>query len=150
MRSIEQGVRNSVGALANLDLEPERPMAGGPDRVLAVTAVIGFEGRYRGLLSLHCPEPLAVRIAAGMLGVTPAGIDDDVCDAIGRVANILGGEVKGLLSPGGRDVAISPPTLLCGDWDWVADPAADSEGVYCSFRHDGERLLVGVKVSRAG
>lgn len=149
LRSIEKGLQDSVGALACIELEPDRQSVSGPDRAMVVTAMVGFKGLFHGLVSLHCPEALALRIAGGMLGIDPSGIDDDVRDAMGEVVNIVGGEVKRLLSPGGLEVALSPPSVYHGDDDRCDGTPDGQEGLLCAYLHEGERLLVRVAVSKA-
>lgn len=146
VQRIETGLQNSVGILADMELEFEPHSTDGPDEAMSVTAVIGFDGEYRGVLSLHCPEAIALRIAEGMLGIKPEDIDDDVRDAVGEVVNILGGEVKSFLSPGGLEVALSTPEVFYGNDEFPGHLRHNPESLFCAYRHSGARFLVGVRV----
>ncbi len=115
-----------------------------------VTALVGFEGTYNGLVALHCPEPLARRIAAGLLRVTGEVAFQDVHDAMGEMVNILGGDMKLFLDNGGRRVQLSIPSVFTGDGAFHAEFLSASETVSCSMASGSERLLIGVQVSRSG
>lgn len=145
-------VRRSVSDLtticANLELEHEHPPPVPTALASAVTALIGFEGAYQGLVWAHCSEPLAVRMAAGMRG-GGAHSDDDVRDALGEMVNILGGEVKLFLSPGGRDVSLSLPAVFLGSGMYCPRFVPSPDSLCCSFLHGGERLMVGLLLRKA-
>lgn len=70
----------------------------GPGDALAVGAV-RISGAWDGWVTLEVPVAMARRVAAAMLGLAggepPAAAD--VSDAVGELANIIGGNVKSLL-----------------------------------------------------
>jgi chemotaxis protein CheX len=81
----------------------------------AVEAQVHIAGTWRGAVVLHTSETLAERIAQKMFGMdsdrrrpTP----EDKQDAFGEVANITGGNIKGLLSEG--DAYLSLPAVVQG------------------------------------
>lgn len=58
---------------------------------------IFITGAWDGSVSLRCTEALGRRVASGMFGVGPDRVsDEDVQDALGELANILGGNIKPL------------------------------------------------------
>lgn len=138
--------RNLFSVMADIALEECHE---GPDvqQEKWVTALVGFEGTYSGLVALHCPEPLARRIAAGLLCVAGDVAVEDVHDAMGEVVNILGGDVKLFLAGGGREVRLSTPSVFEGDRDFHAEFLAVPETVSCTLNEGGERLLIGVQIS---
>jgi chemotaxis protein CheX len=70
----------------------------------AVTASIGVHGSWEGLVTFTCPSAAAQDVARRMLDLPDdASVDrSDVDDAVGEVANVLGGHVKALVARGGR------------------------------------------------
>jgi len=113
-----------------------------------VTALIGFEGAYSGLVALHCPEPLARRTAAGLLCAGEEPDMQDVFDAMGEIVNILGGDMKLYLDKGGRRVRLSTPTVFVREGDFYAEFQSVPDTVACTMAADGERLMISVQLCR--
>lgn len=113
----------------------------------SITGMVGLAGIYTGILSIHCPQPLALRITSNMLGMEVEEIGEDVDDALGEIANMLGGHVKQVLSPGGRDLNLSIPTVIAGE-DYTVKCMADKDCVIIAFNWDGERFLVGLTLRK--
>lgn len=140
-------VSDILNNVANMNLMPESPSIRPNTDRAAITAIVMFEGNYRGFVSLHCPESLAVRIASGMRGNRHVTIPENVCDELGEVINILGSDVKLFLSPTGKTLSLSPPFIFCGD-QHNYNMSNYPEGLCCSFRDGDERLVVGVMVKK--
>lgn len=113
----------------------------------SVTGMVGLAGTYTGILSIHCPKPLALRVTSNMLGMPVDEVGDDVNDALGEIANMLGGYVKQILSKGGLDINLSIPTVIAGE-DYTVNSMSDSDCVIIPFINDGERFLVGLKLHK--
>lgn len=76
----------------------------------SITGMVGFAGIYSGVISIHCPVSLALKITSSMLGMDCEEVNEDLSDAIGEIANMLGGGVKQVLSKGGLMSSFpSPP-----------------------------------------
>lgn len=112
-----------------------------------VTAMIGFEGTCRGLVALHCPEPLAQRIASGLIGAVGDVDTVELYDAMGEVANILGGDIKLYLGRGGSDIQLSIPAVFAGDGAFLEGFLAGPDTIACTMAAGEERLMVGVQLS---
>lgn len=80
----------------------------------SISGVIGLAGTHRGVLAIHLPDKVAIGITESFLGMDVAEIDEDVEDAVGELANMLGGNVKAILSENGRDIELSLPTTIKG------------------------------------
>lgn len=145
---VRRSVSDFTTICANLELDHEHPPPVPAGLAPAVTALIGFEGAYQGLVWAHCSEPLAKRMAAGMRGGGPS-CGDGVRDALGEMVNILGGEVKLFLSPAGSDVTLSLPAAFHGCGRYCPRFAPSPDSLYCSFRHGGERLMIGLLLRKA-
>lgn len=81
----------------------------------SVTGMIGFGGLYKGVLALHMPNQVAMKITGNFLGMDVEEINEDVMDAIGELANMLGGSVKSILSANGKDIELSMPSTIAGE-----------------------------------
>lgn len=137
--------RNVFRVMANIALkechdQPVEQQDGG------VTALVGFEGAFSGLVALHCPEQLARRTSAILLCAGEEVAAHDVCDAMGEVVNILSGDIKLYLDRGGRQVRLSTPSVFESDADFHEEFLAAPGTVACTMYAGEERLMIGVKV----
>lgn len=80
----------------------------------SISGVIGLAGRHKGVLAVHLPFAVARAITGSFLGMDVEEINEDVEDAIGEVANMLGGSVKAILTEKGRDIELSLPSTIIG------------------------------------
>jgi chemotaxis protein CheX len=83
-----------------LDPEGIAPLIPVPPAVVStdVTASVSVTGAWRGHVLVSCSDVASRNAAAALLGIDLAEVsDDDVADALGELANIIGGNVKSLL-----------------------------------------------------
>jgi chemotaxis protein CheX len=77
-----------------------------------ITASISLTGSWKGAVLVECGQHEAFRFTTQMIGIDlPTEFNDDVRDAIGELANMVGGNLKSAL-PGG--VGLSLPTVVWG------------------------------------
>lgn len=81
----------------------------------SITGMVGLAGIHKGMLAVHFPNTLALAITTSFLGMEVEEINEDVQDAIGEIANMLGGNVKTILSDKGRDIQLSLPSTISGE-----------------------------------
>lgn len=81
----------------------------------SISGVIGLAGAFKGVLAIHLPKELAMQITGNFLGMDVEEINEDVEDAIGEIANMLGGDVKGFLTTSGSDIDLSLPSTISGE-----------------------------------
>ena len=63
-----------------------------------VTAAVHITGEWEGTVAVACDDDLAREITGVFFGVEPTEADDgEINDAIGEVANMIGGNVKALM-----------------------------------------------------
>ena len=94
----------------------------------SISGVIGLAGTHKGVLAIHLPHHVAIAITGSFLGM-------DVEDAVGELANMLGGNVKAILSEKGRDIDLSLPTTISGShYDY--QPNKDAERIFIQFQCD--------------
>lgn len=133
-----------------LDLEDSYPLNEPVTKFhCSITSMVGLAGTYTGVLSIHCPQTFAMRIASNMLGMDVDEVGEDVNDALGEIANMLGGYVKQVLSKGGLDINLSIPTVIAGE-DYTITAMSDSDCVVIPFENEGERFLVSMKLNKEG
>lgn len=113
----------------------------------SITGMVGFAGTYSGVVSIHCPVALALKITSSMLGMECEEVNEDLNDAIGEIANMLGGNVKQVLSKGGLDVKLSIPTVISGE-DYTINSLSDSDCVVIPFNIDDDRFIVGLTLKK--
>lgn len=107
----------------------------------SISGLIGLAGKSKGLLAIHLPDATAIAITTAFLGIEVAEIDDDVRDAIGELANMLGGSIKSALDPLGGDIQLSMPSAIYGE-EYAIDCLADALKVTVPFELDGSTFLV--------
>jgi len=100
----------------------------------SITAIIGFSGDTKGLLAVHMPLKVAFAVTGSFLMMDVSELNEDVEDAIGELANMLGGEIKNMLSSGGKGIDLSVPSTISGaSYDFQA-------------RRENDRYLVNFQV----
>ena len=92
------------------------------------TATIGFAGGWNGFVSITCSKNAAQFITSLLLGIDSANVScEDIRDAIGEVANMVGGRFKSLFSElnnSGKEVfKMSIPSVIQGKEYNVFAPA---------------------------
>lgn len=113
----------------------------------SITGMVGFAGIYSGVISIHCPVALALKMTSNMLGMECDEINEDLNDAIGEIANMLGGNVKQVLSKGGLDVKLSIPTVIAGE-EYTVNSLSDSDCVVIPFHIDENKFIVGLTLTK--
>jgi|WetSurMetagenome_2_1015567.scaffolds.fasta_scaffold20848_5 chemotaxis protein CheX len=77
-----------------------------------ITAAISLAGSWKGAVLVECGLSEAFLFTSRMIGIdAPTSLNDDVRDALGELANMVGGNLKSVL-PGG--VTLSLPTVVWG------------------------------------
>ncbi len=98
----------------------------------SISGVIGLAGKYKGVLAVHMPSKVAMAITGSFLGMDVDEMNADVEDAVGELANMLGGNVKSILSETGRDIELSLPSTIIGK-QYDFQPTKDAERVIIPF-----------------
>lgn len=103
----------------------------------SVTGMVGLAGTHKGMLAIHIPDEVAKSVTAHFLGIDVGEVNDDVLDAVGELANMLGGTVKSILSAKGRDIDLSLPTTIYGE-EYVFQCSDDHQLIIIPFSVNGE------------
>ena len=77
-----------------------------------VTCAVYFAGVWTGASLIECPLKMAYEFTARLMRIPkPVEFDNDVCDALGELANMIGGNLKSVLP---RGVSLSIPSVVEG------------------------------------
>ncbi len=112
----------------------------------SVSGIVGLAGETKGLLAIHLPQKTALDVTTAFLGMEVKEIDEDVCDAIGELANMLGGCLKAAIDPSGSKVQLSMPSAIHGQ-EYTIDCLADAELVTVPFTFDDNTFMVELQIS---
>lgn len=113
----------------------------------SITGVIGLAGTHKGVLAMHFPHPVAMAITGSFLGMDVDEINEDVEDAVGELANMLGGSVKSILSANGRDIELSLPSIISGK-NYDFQPTGDIDRVVIPFQCDAGDFTVELELEK--
>jgi chemotaxis protein CheX len=83
-----------------LDTDGEKPLVPVPPDKLSkeVVAAVAVSGAWHGLVLIACSRPASREAAAALLGMGADEVTEgDIDDALGELANVIGGNVKSLL-----------------------------------------------------
>lgn len=113
----------------------------------SISGVIGLAGTHKGVLAIHLPHRVAMDITSGFLGIDVNEMNSDVEDAVGELANMLGGNVKSILSEKGRDINLSMPTTISGrHYDYQSNK--DAERILIPFRCETGQFTVELQLEK--
>ena len=113
----------------------------------SITGVIGLAGTHKGVLAIHFPNAVAMAITGSFLGMDVDEINEDVEDAVGELANMLGGSVKSILSAKGRDIDLSLPSVISGE-NYDFQPTRDIDRVVITFQCDAGDFIVELELEK--
>jgi chemotaxis protein CheX len=109
-QAIEQIVENVFQTM--MGLEVHQTDIASPPAGEVITASISLAGTWKGAVLVECGLREAMAFTSRMIGIDPpTELNDDVRDALGELANMVGGNLKSIL-PGG--VELSLPSVVWG------------------------------------
>lgn len=128
-----------------MDLGVGNPVEGKGGEVASnITAMLGLGGDIRGMLSVHCPEAVAVAITSGFLGMDVDGLNEDVKDAIGEIANMIAGNLKIAFAGYDLKIELAIPTSIIGE-SYRVGGMVGARRVAVPFTMDNGQFLVELK-----
>ena len=146
-RYIIEATKEVFSTMMVMEVEDQYPMQEPVNEFhCSITGMVGLAGSYTGILSIHCPQPLALKITSNMLGMEVEEVGEDVNDALGEIANMLGGHVKQVLSKGGSDLNLSIPTVISGETYTIS--SVNDDTVIIPFQFEDEKFLVGLTIRK--
>lgn len=116
-----------------LNLAVEQCLKASPPTPGTLTASVHFAGEWKGAVLLQCKPAQAFVFTSRLIaGIRPVRVDADVRDALGELANMLGGNLKSVLPPG---VALSMPSVVEGS-DYAVHICGGNAAATVSFASD--------------
>lgn len=113
----------------------------------SITGMVGLAGVQKGVLAVHFPKQLALDVTGSFLGMEVTDIDADVQDAIGEIANMLGGNLKTILSDRGKDIQLSLPSTIYGE-EYAFSSQAEVDQVILPFQAPSGLFYVEIELER--
>jgi chemotaxis protein CheX len=113
----------------------------------SISGVIGLAGTRRGVLAIHLPYSVAFAITGNFLGMEIAEMNTDVEDAIGELANMMGGSLKAFLSEKGRDINLSMPSTISGR-KYAFEPTSDAEILFIPFSSEAGDFMIELQLEK--
>jgi len=96
-RELEQIVATVWAAMLGVEVEPSDPTAHAGEGC-PMTGCVQIMGAWEGAVVLTCPAPLVRRAAAGVFGIGPAEVTQELArDLLGELTNMVAGNLKALL-----------------------------------------------------
>jgi chemotaxis protein CheX len=107
---LAQIVNSVFGAMMGLQVSEDGPSwFPSADRL---TASVHLAGDWNGAVLVECGRELACRFAGRFLSIDPPdAVDDVVRDVLGELANMIGGNLKCVLT---RGIRLSMPSIVDG------------------------------------
>ena len=94
--------------MAGIEIFPSE--AALPETDLFLESVLDYLFICKGSVVLECSAPVAFAFTERLMGIpTPTEFNDDVKDSMGELVNMIGGNLKGLLSV---DTVLSAPVVF--------------------------------------
>ncbi len=116
---------------------PEGPS----EEPMDITAMVGVAGRLCGVISVQCGTKSSTIMAAHMLGVEPAQIGPEMCDAFGEICNMIAGNFKNKIAGLADGCMLSVPTVVTGS-DYSFHSLADSPTLQVRFLFEGKPVII--------
>ncbi len=146
-QDIADATQEIFSSMVMLEVTPGEPFKRADSKLSSsISGIIGLAGTIKGILAIHLPNAAALAITTAFLGMDVEEIDEDVCDAVGELANMLGGSIKAILDPSGSEIQISMPSAVHGE-EYAVDCLADAEAVAIPFTFNGQTFIVELQIS---
>lgn len=121
-------------------LQPSKPLAEGESRV---TGSVQISGAFSGAVAVECSLDLARRAAASMFALEEAAVGrSEIRDALGEIANMIGGNVKALLPAPSR---LSVPEVVDDQLEAAAEKEPPTHAV--SLGYEDHEIVISIVVA---
>ena len=124
--SLEGSLKESIKEVIGITFGDSPEFVTPDESAKGLSAIIGISEGLSGYLAIHMAPETACTVAGTMFGDSYTEVDDIVCDAVGELANMLGGSLKKFSGRFGEPFKISVPTIVQGN-DYGTHAAKDSE-----------------------
>lgn len=138
--ALRESVREVFQAMMGLNVTPADPVALAWPPLQQYTSMIGLAGEVSGLIYFICGQPLACLVTSSMLGMEIAENDPSITDALGEVANMVGGSLKNKV-PEFMHNRLSLPSVVSGSDFEIHIPGGRDEEV-AAFETNGHPFIL--------
>ncbi|WP_287831679.1 chemotaxis protein CheX [Idiomarina sp.] len=109
-------LQNVLSMMAQIELKPGKPQIKKDEYARGdVSGMIGMVGpQVKGSFSISFEENLACEIMHKMLGELPDSVDEEVCDMVGEITNMVTGGAKKELAERGFEFDMATPIVVSG------------------------------------
>lgn len=143
---IIESTQEIFSSMIMLDIAPGEPFKRNDDCLRnSISGIIGLAGTTKGLLAIHLSNDAALAVTTAFLGMDVDQINEDVRDAVGELANMLGGSLKAVLDPNGSDIQLSMPSAIHGE-EYSVDCLANASTVSVPFKVEDHRFTVELQI----
>lgn len=131
-----QALQNVMSMMAQTELKPGKPQLKKDDVARGdVSGIIGMVGpQIKGSFSISFEENLACEIMNKMLGEMPESVDDEVCDMVGEITNMVTGGAKKTLGEKGYEFDMATPIVVSGK-DHTISHRSEGPRIIMPFSH---------------
>jgi chemotaxis protein CheX len=140
---LEMAIREVFELMLGCQLTvPESPS----EEPMDITAMVGLAGKLCGLMSVQCNTKSSTIMASKMLGVEPAQIGPEMCDAFGEICNMVAGNFKNKISGLGEGCMLSVPTVITGN-DYSLHSMIDSPALEVRMLFEGRPMVITLQIN---
>lgn len=144
-------VMKSVGDFASVFADMELDSMMEPEEEAhqeGMTALVRFEGNYKGVVWASCSESFAELIACRLRRVDLSQIEEGKRAAMIDMVTLLGGDIKLMFSPSKSDVRLTGVSVFKPEEADCSDIIRNPDNLRCMFKHSNEHLHVGVMLGK--
>lgn len=146
--NIIESAKEIFTTMVMMDIAAQEDVVAGPQPLVdSISGIIGLAGTFKGVLAIHLPQHVAIAITSSFLGMDVATMNEDVEDAVRELANMLGGNVKSILSEKGRDIDLSLPTTISGK-HYDFHPTREAERLIIPFQCDTGQFTIELQLEK--
>ena len=101
--------------MAHIEARHEQPYLNQERKSMGdVTGIIGITGYSKGTMSITLEKDVILKIVNNMLFEEYSEINDEICDAVGELTNMISGQARARLSEQGKAFDASTPAIFSG------------------------------------
>ncbi len=111
--SFIRSTKDIFDTMLQLEVSPGTPSVKSTNKASHdISGIIGFAGEVEGTAVLSFPKATAYRVCDLFTGSDCSESEEDLCDAIGELTNMIAGSAKAQFE--GKEVSISCPSVIIG------------------------------------
>ncbi len=110
-----EAAANVLQTMAMIPATPGKPFLKRDVTALGdVTGIIGITGDHTGSLSITFSKSCITSVIANLFGTTVTEVNDEVCDAVGELTNMISGDARRRLEAQEVKLQGGTPTVVSG------------------------------------